>query len=442
MVGISKGIEVEMAILGCLLLMDTSDVEPYIVKINEEDFSYEPHKFIFRAIKNLVNKGRKIDPILVLEELKSMRKENECGGLPYLLRLQEFVPSATSIDDYIKTFVELKTKQKAIDTLQATAYKLGTLDGNWKSELVRSVNMISEMFTVDEDDDDGYSWEDLFEVLTEKQPLSTGMKLVDEVLGGGLRQGELSVICARPSVGKSAFLIHLVATHPQINGIFISYEMSIPQLLLRLLANMTQTSMTLLRVNKDLLAEKINYAFENIQINWVFKESLPLPEIEPLIKKMEKKDKKPQVILIDYLQLIPPISEKTYRYQEIGEITKFLKRIAMKYEIPVVVAAQLRREAEDKIPRLRDLRESGDVEQDADVIIGLHRPNDQTGLERKLVLAVLKNRQGDIGTFQVLFKPDMFTFIDLNETYKENGKESDSKNEDGNEREGEEVWLI
>lgn len=419
-------LEAEQAVIGSMLT-DKEAVIAAVETLKSEDFYREDNKVIYEAILNLYNRAEPIDIITLKSELASMGKLEAIGGLEYLAELPERVPTTANVDKYIKIVEEKSTLRSLIRTANELI-KLGYDPTQEVDDIMDSAE--KRIFDVmQKKNQKGYtpikdilvdSIAQLEELYNRKQHITgvpTGFRDLDYKLAG-LHNSELILIAARPAMGKSAFALNIAANaaiRSNVPVVIFSLEMAKEQMGNRILASEAMVDSSKLQTGK--LDEqdwgKLAEATGQLSEAPIYIDDTPgisIMEIRAKCRKL-KMEKNIGLIIIDYLQLITPTGRKGgSREQEIAEISRSLKILAKEINVPVVALSQLSRAVEqrpDHKPMLSDLRESGSIEQDADIVMFLHREeyyNPET-VEKKNITDVIvaKNRSGSIGSEELVW---------------------------------------
>ena len=432
-------LEAEQAVIGSMLT-DKDAVIAAVEVLREEDFYREDDRLIYQAILNLYNRAEPIDIITLKSELSSMGKLEAIGGLEYLAELPERVPTTANVDKYIKIVEEKSTLRALI----RTANELITLGYDPTQEVDDIMDSAEKrIFNVmQKKNQKGYtpmkdilvdSLAQLEELYNRKQHITgvpTGFRDLDYKLAG-LHNSELILIAARPAMGKSAFALNIAANaaiRSNIPVVVFSLEMAKEQMGNRILASEAMVDSSKLQTGKleDDDWSKLAAATGELSEAPIYIDDTPgisIMEIRAKCRKL-KLEKNIGLVIIDYLQLITPAGRKGgSREQEIAEISRSLKILAKEINVPVVALSQLSRAVEqrpDHKPMLSDLRESGSIEQDADIVMFLHREeyyNPET-IEKKNItdIIVAKNRSGSIGSEELVW---LASFTKFANKYKE-----------------------
>lgn len=443
-----QSIEAEQAALGAVLI-NRDAVATAIEIIQAEDFYYEPHRHIYEAILTLFNKGEPIDLLTVAEELKRKKKLEECGGQIYLMKLMEIVPAAANIADYCHIVEEKAILRQLIQVAHQIVSWAYHHDGDLEGLIDRAE---AALFRVGQRRI-GAQFQPLTELIRQtydfleqrqRQPgalmgIPTGFVELDDALGG-LHPSDLIIIAGRPSMGKTSFAISIalnLTLQQKLPVAFFSLEMSKQQLVHRLLCARARVNLHRLRTGylREQDFVRFTQAAHELYNAPLFIDDTP--DLSPFeIRAKARRLKTSEglgLIIIDYLQLVRPHRRMENRVQEVTEVVRSLKSLSRELNIPVVVLSQLSRSVEhreSKRPLLSDLRESGAIEAEADVVTFLFRPDyyekktkttsemtkalDEEKPEHYLTeLIIAKNRNGPVTTVEVAFIPRYTVFENL-----------------------------
>ena len=427
-------IDAEQAVLGSMLT-DKDAVNAAIETLKEDAFYREDNRAIYQAIVNLYSKSEPIDIITLKDELESMDKFEQVGGFEYLASLPDKVPTTANVQKYIKIVEEksilrnlIKTANEIIELGYDPAEDVeDIMDGAEKKifDLMQSKNqkgytpikdVLVESFTK------------LEELYNRKQHITgvpTGFAELDYKTAG-LHGSELILIAARPAMGKTAFALNL-ATNAALRGnaqvAIFSLEMSKDQLVNRILCSEAMVDSNKVRTGK--LGEddwvKLAGAIGPLSEAEIYIDDTPgisVTEIRTKCRKLSI-DKGIGLVVIDYLQLVQGSKRAGSREQEIAEISRSLKILAKEINVPVIALSQLSRAVEqrpDHRPMLSDLRESGSIEQDADIVMFLYRDDYYNKESEKKDIAeviIAKQRGGQTGTVELLWMGQYTKFVNL-----------------------------
>ena len=433
-------IEAEQAVIGSMLT-DKDSVISALEVLKPEDFYREDNKVIFEAILNLYNRADPIDIITLKAELVSLGKFEQIGGIEYLAVLPEKVPTTANVEKYIR-IVEEKSMMR---TLIRTANELITLgyDGTDDVEDIMDIAEKKIFNIMQKRNQKGYSsmkdilvdtFTQLEELYNRKQHITgvpTGFSDLDYKTAG-LHNSDLILVAARPAMGKSAFALN-IATNAALRGnvpvAIFSLEMSKEQMANRILCSEAMVDSNKVRTGRveDEDWAKLAMASGELSEAGIFIDDTPgisVMEIRAKCRKL-KLEKNIGLVVIDYLQLVQGSSKKVgSREQEISEISRSLKILAKEINGPVIALSQLSRAPEqrpDHRPMLSDLRESGAIEQDADIVMFLYRDdyyNEESEKKNIAEVILAKHRAGSTGTVELLWLGNYTKFANI-EKYRE-----------------------
>jgi replicative DNA helicase len=427
-------LEAETAVLGGMLI-DRAAVDTTLELISEGMFYREGNRRIYRAMARLFERGDVIDPILVAEELKNTGELDAAGGLDYLAQLVDAVPTAANIEYHARIVKDKALLRRLIEQAShiiRDAYEQGERSVD---ELLDQAE--ARIFQVAESQKRGgfiwikdILWEtfERIEKLQEEGSAITGVPtgFTDlDRMTTGLQGGDLCIIAARPSMGKTAFALNVAATAAIWNqrpvAIF-SLEMSSSQLVQRLLCAEGRVDAQRLRAGKLSREEhdRLGAAAGHLNTAPIWIDDQPgsnVLEVRAKARRIQSElrsnGRDLGMVVIDYMQLMSGTGSSESRVQEVSQISRGLKALARELEVPLVALSQLSRGPEsrtDKRPMLSDLRESGSIEQDADVVMFLFRPEyyapaeERGELEGKAELIVAKQRNGPTGVVPLYFQ--------------------------------------
>ena len=446
-----NNIEAEKSVLGACFLSKYA-LEKACENLNSDQFFDNKNSKIFASITNLHESKIPLDLTTLTTDLKNKNILGEIGGVEYLTELLNYVQTAANIDFYIKnvedaailrnlieTATEIATsgynsEEDINDVLDSSERKILQISKNRKSTEFKSIQevMVSTQSNL----------EKLAESKGEVTGLSTGWYDLDK-LTSGLHENQFIIIAARPAMGKTAFALNL-ATNVAINSgktvAIFNLEMGAEQLATRILSSLGQIEGYKLRTGKLLNDDwrRINESVSQLEDTNLFIDDTPgitIGEIRAKCRRLASSEKGLGLVIIDYLQLIS--GGRNYgsnRQQEVSDISRSLKTLAMELHIPVIALAQLSRAVEgreDKRPLMSDLRESGSIEQDADIVSFLYRDDyynkearteDNSSISE---LIIAKHRNGPTATIELLFKQNTSTFLNLRKGYNERGNNNE-----------------
>ena len=428
-------VEAEQAVLGSMLT-DQDAVVDAIEVLKAEDFYREDDKYVYEAMCNLYIRGEPVDIITVKSELTSMQKFEEVGGIEYLATLPDKVPLVANADKYIKIVEEkaiLRKLIKAAEEIQGLGYEQGEEIDNIMDQSEKKIFDIMQG-----KNQKGYTpikdvlvetFADLEKLYNQKEPITgipTGFTDLDYKTAG-LHESDLILVAARPAMGKSAFALN-IASYAAVNAkkpvVIFNLEMSKSQLVNRILCSEAMVDSNKIRTGKIDEEDwvKLATALGPLSEAPIYIDDTPgisMAEIRAKCRKL-KIEKDIGLIVIDYLQLITGSGKKNAsREQEISEISRSLKILAKELNVPVIALSQLSRAAEarqDHRPMLSDLRESGAIEQDADIVMFIYRddyynPDSEKKNIAEIILA--KHRAGSTGTVELLWMGNYTKFANL-----------------------------
>jgi len=383
-----------------------------LVELDPEVFYNEKHKLIYSAMKQLHNEGEEIDVMALRCKLAEAGQLQHIGGDNYLAELLE----NNSLVNYKfagRTLSKLLFRRKLKD-LSLKIHDLTNQSGV-ENELI--LNEIEETIRqIDRINHDDYT--DIKDLMAGElkdydvtgKYIPTGFSGLDSRLIG-LFKGELIILAARPGVGKTALAMNITTniakTH---NTLFISLEMSTRQIGMRALSAEAMVDSDLLRRgNFQQHTSKLEKARDELKkLKLGFIQSYTIDEIVSKIRKMSQ-HKNVEFVVIDYLQLVQ-VTSNNQRYVQVGEISRKLKLLSIELDIPIMALAQINRAAEERLPKLSDLRESGDIEQDADVVLFIHKKTEGENVD----ILFAKNRSGKAdSTAEMIFKKQFTRFFDV-----------------------------
>ncbi|MBU1141903.1 MAG: replicative DNA helicase, partial [Firmicutes bacterium] len=414
--------ESEQSVLGTIFL-DPKQINAVIDQLNNEDFFEQSHTLIYQAMKELFADNLKIDYASVASRLEQNQSLQKAGGMKYLLALSETVPSIAHLETYIDLVKDGSLKRQVIQlagSIVEEGYQ-GELDANdYLSKAEESIFALAQKRKTS-------AFLYLSEVIREVKDkmeknrekkggitgLRTGFSNLDNITAG-LQPEELIILAARPSMGKSAMAMNLALNvakrnkDGQASVAIFSLEMSNEQLAGRMLSSESNIENTKIKTG-HLTAREWQFLEGGMQslakLNIAFDDSaaVTVADIRAKCRKLSQEGKL-DFVVIDYLQLIKGDSRSGNRQEEVAKISRGLKQMARELKVPILALSQLSREVEkreDKRPVLADLRESGSIEQDADIVMFLYRKDyyerDEKNLTGEVDLSIAKNRQGIAG---------------------------------------------
>lgn len=432
-------LEAEQSVLGSILI-DNSCMNDANLYVKSESFYLPQHKAIFSAMETqFLNNNGAIDPVIIADALVKDGKYDLAGGKEYLFQLASIVPSTANVEKYAKIVQEqyylrklIEVSQGIIDDATEGSNDAGNILDNAEQ---RIYDIRQGKGTLGPEKISSVISNKVFPELKlrtgpEKKDhlgIPTGFGILDKYITG-LNKSDFILIGARPAMGKTSFALNLaqnITMAGKKSCIFFSLEMTKEQLAERLLAAQAGIESQKFRTGELTDDEWLRLgnalsAFYDVELYLDDTASITVPEIKSIVRRQKNVD----CIIIDYLGLIQSASRRENRVQEVSEITRHLKMMAKDLNIPVICCAQLSRGTEGRgkthTPQLSDLRESGSIEQDADIVMFLYRPdyykNELSEEKREEVdenlteLIVAKNRHGGVGTIQLTFDKEFTRF--------------------------------
>lgn len=424
----------EQAVLGSMLV-DKDAVIAAIEMLKPNDFYREDNKEIYAAMLELYNLGKPIDMITLQEQLILRATLEKVGGLAYIATLIDTVPTTSNIENYVKIVEEKSVLRNLIKTAN-DIIKLG-YEGSEEVDTVIEQTEKKIFDLVQNRNSRGYSSikEVLISTFDELEKKFQNKSKISGIESGfidldaktsGLNPSDLIIIAARPAMGKSAFVLNIanyVAQHMKTPVMIFNLEMSKEQVVNRILCSEGEVDSMKFR-NADLDSEdwlKLGEASGRLSDAPIYVDDTPgLTSAELRAKcRKAKIEKGIGLIIIDYLQLMESKVKSPSRQQEVSEISRSLKILAKELNVPVIALSQLSRATEsrtDHRPMLSDLRESGSIEQDADIVMFIHREDyyeKETEKQNIAEIIIAKNRSGSTGTVELAWLPQYTKFANL-----------------------------
>ncbi len=438
--GLPVSMEAERSILGAVLL-DNSLYDQAAEHLTPDDFSLDAHRRIYSRMRDLQESGRPVDMITLVEELDRRKEVEAIGGVAYLSSLIDGVPERPSIEHYVRIVRDkallrglINVSQNAIAEAIEHSDEAEEVLGRAEEAIFRlSEGRIGQTFMNIPDiiRSSFGSLEELYKRGQEITGLATHYTLLDR-LTSGLQPSDLIIIAARPSMGKTAFAMNIAENAAVLDGKVVgvfSLEMSREALLMRMLASHAQVDSKDLRqgflTKEDM--RKLTRATEDLSRSKLYIDDSPSISVSEMRAKARrlKQTEGLDLLIVDYLQLMSavPVGGKRFenRTQEVSAISRGLKARAKELKVPVVALSQLSRAPEsrggDHRPQLSDLRESGSIEQDADVVAFIFREEvykkDEPDLDGRAELIVAKQRNGPTDTLRMVFIKSYTRFENL-----------------------------
>jgi len=434
-------LEAEQAVLGGLMLTNDS-FDTVAAVITEDDFFGQDHQLIFKTMRRLSSEDKPLDVITLSETLQSSNELVQVGGAPYLVELADNTPSSANITAYAQIVLERSTIRQLISAATDTARKgynpLGKDSQDLLAELERKLIDIMESRPKQGGFQDVNSLlkeavdriDLLFNSDADITGLSTGFSDLDEMTSGW-QQSDLVIVAGRPSMGKTSFAMNMVedaVLNQQKPVLVFSLEMPASQLIIRMMSSLGKIDQT--RMRSGNLTEddwpRLSNAAQRLKDRPLFIDDtagLTPMEMRNRVRQLYREHGTPGLIMVDYLQLMSGSTPSDGRTQEISQISRELKTIAREYGCPVIALSQLSRNVEqrpNKRPVNSDLRESGAIEQDADVIVFIYRDevyNEDSQDKGVAEIIIGKQRNGPIGTCRLTFVGKYTRFENLARDY-------------------------
>ena len=432
--------EAEQHVLACCLLDGSDTISRCLeARISQESFYWPANQLLFQAILELYQKGQPVNLEVLAEELTTRRLLEQIGGFPYLMQVTGKIPTTAHAGYFIGKVREKHLLRELIRTATGAVEQAYSFTGGLE-EFVDKVEQDLFRVTQDRVSDSAKEIKEaikeanqvIAKLLMKKGELTgvtSGFKDLDAMTFGFQRQ-EMIVVAARPSMGKTSFALNVAeaAALPKpgradpVPTLIFSLEMSSAQLALRMLCARSRVNMKLLRdglVSRD--GHEVNALgqaaeeFKKTPILVDDSSNLTIMEMRAKARRIYAR-KKLGLIIVDYLQLVSGTDSRAPREQQVAEVSRGLKAMAKELDLPVIVLSQLNRssEKENRTPRLSDLRESGSIEQDADVVLMLSRPKDSDEKFQTAAnvadLIVAKQRNGPVGDLKLTFLQEITRF--------------------------------
>ena len=434
-----QSIEAEQSVIGAMII-DKSAIAQVFEKLNEDDFYRDGHKVIYKAIREMYAKDMAVDLVTILEYLKTTDMLDKAGGVTYISELSSSVPTTANLSSYIKIVEEKSTlrKLKASTSIIEESYNSG-------GDVEKVIDLAQKKVFDIAEKKDSKEYEALSDVLERGfleierlfnnrgaiTGVGSGIKDLDAKTSG-FQKGDMVLIAARPSMGKTTFSLNIAENAALKEGksvVIFSLEMSKEQLAYKLLCSQANVDMLKLRTGnlEDDDWERIARAtgpLANAKIYIDDTAGISVMDMRSKCRKI-KMEHGIDMILIDYLQLMSGSAGSDNRQQEVSEISRSIKALAKEMECPVIALSQLSRAPEqraDHRPMLSDLRESGSIEQDSDVVMFLYRDeyyNKETEEKGIGECIIAKQRNGPVGTVKMAWIGAHSKFADLELVHKE-----------------------
>ncbi|MFB6365810.1 replicative DNA helicase [Paenibacillus elgii] len=435
-----QNLEAEQAVLGAILL-DSDALVTAMERVTSDDFYRGSHQRIFEAMIEIAEANEPVDLITLTARLQDKKQLEEVGGISYLSELANAVPTAANVDYYAQIVEEksmLRRLIRAATQIVTNGYsgedEVGVLLSDAEQRImeisqarsgsgfIAIKDVLMEVF-------------DKVEFLFNQKGSTTGVRsgFADlDKMTSGFQRSDLIIVAARPSVGKTAFALNIaqnVGVREKETVAIFSLEMGAAQLVQRMIC--AEANVDAGRMRTGFLEpddwEKLTMAIGSLSEANIYIDDSPSVTVADIRAKCRrlKKEKGLGMILIDYLQLIHGRGKGDNRQQEVSEISRTLKQIARELDVPVIALSQLSRGVEqrqDKRPMMSDLRESGSIEQDADIVAFLYRDDyyDKESEKKNIIeIIIAKQRNGPVGTVELAFLKNYNKFVNLDRSHQE-----------------------
>ena len=436
-----QNIEAEQAVLGAIFLEPDSLLVASEI-LAPEDFYRVSHQKIFACMLSLNEKGQAVDIVTVTDELQAENQLENVGGISYLTELAGAVPTAANIEYYARIVAEKSLLRRLIKTATDIARDGYEREDDVEGLLAEAERRILEVSNRNRAGD----FQNIRDILVktydyiellhsrkgEVTGIPTGFTELDRMTAG-FQKNDLIIVAARPSVGKTAFALNIaqnVATKTDHNVAIFSLEMGAEQLVMRMLSSVGNINSQNLRTGNltDEDWKKLTMAMGTLSNSGIFIDDTPGIKVTDIRAKCRrlKQEHGLGMVIIDYLQLIQGHRRNVEnRQQEVSEISRALKALARELEVPVIALSQLSRSVEqrqDKRPMMSDIRESGSIEQDADIVAFLYRDDyydKETENKNIIEIIIAKQRNGPTGTIQLAFAKEFNKFVNLERRFDE-----------------------
>jgi replicative DNA helicase len=436
-----QNLEAEQAVIGAILLQAEALITA-MERVRSEDFYSGPHRQIYEAMVEIAENNQPVDLVTLTSHLQDQHLLEEIGGVSYLAKLANSVPTAANVDYYAQIVEEksmlrrlIRTATNIVSDGYANSEDVGVLLGDAEKKILEISNRRSGSGFISIRDVLMEVFEKVEQLYADKggtTGIPSGFTDLDRMTAG-FQRSDLIIVAARPSVGKTAFALNIaqnVGVRARETVAIFSLEMSAAQLVQRMIcaeANVDAQRMRTGHLEGDDW-EKLTMAIGSLSEAQIFIDDTPgitVAEIRAKCRRL-KKEKGLGMILIDYLQLISGRGKAgENRQQEVSEISRTLKQIARELEVPVIALSQLSRGVEqrqDKRPMMSDLRESGSIEQDADIVSFLYRDDyyDKESEKKDIIeIIIAKQRNGPVGTVELVFLKKYNKFVSIDRAHQD-----------------------
>lgn len=439
MANVPASIESEAALLGSILLYPQTVQKVFDENLLVSDFFDERHKKIFSAILSLQAENKPVELQSVITRLSDKQDLDKVGGTNYLLYLTDVAISAENSSYFLSTIKEKALLRKMIEVcedIKLKCYEQQYAAFDVLNEAESKITSVSRERKTTEFKKSKETFDEVIQQINLLQSsksitgVPSGFKYIDSVTNG-FQNGDLIIVAARPSVGKTAFALNVAANASTIYGktvAIFSLEMPAVHLAMRMLSAKSSVESEKIRTGKNITNSdwtKIDEAISKFRRANMYMDDSSVIKVNDIFAKCRKLQQENglDLIIIDYLQLVSPsVSRGDNRQQEVSEISRSLKQLARELSVPVIALSQLSRSVEKgekgKYPQLSDLRESGAIEQDADVVMFLHRDKEKNENEdgtrkdtQDIKVIIAKHRNGALANIDLAFESKYNLFI-------------------------------
>ncbi len=429
-------LETEQSVIGCILI-DQDTAAEIIPFLTEDDFYVESHKFILGAVKAVYNNRKPLGLVTISDTLSGLGKLEDVGGISYITELTQITPSAANYKHYLDIVKRDSLNRKLTRAAREIAEYAGTSPEDalqFAENKIYGISQAQDTSTVVDIRQEGfYDVLDKFNAIENNKDafrgVMTGFFRLDK-LTNGLQKSDLIVIAARPGMGKTSLAMNIVE-HAAVYGnktcAVFSMEMPTLQIKQRLICSNANVSMSAALSGKlsDKEWQRLAAAQARMNKSAVYIDDsarITPAEILSKCRRFKAKDGRLDLVMVDYIQLMSSGKKgDENRTLEVASITRELKQIAKELQVPVIALSQLRRLKDGERSQLSDLRESGAIEQDADIVMFIDRPDvnasDEEIMKKGIVkgaaeLRIAKHRNGELGTLPLRFKGELTKFVD------------------------------
>ena len=429
-----NNVDAELSVLGCALISEDACIG-IIGKLKPSDFYSEVNRKIFEAMKSLYARNVVIDYITLTDELEKTNNLNSVGGAQFVMSLTNAVPSAVRWSQYAEIVKRCSINRKLIESCENIERKAYNGDEDSLDSAEKAIFELAETGQVSElEHIDPYldsvinKFEQINKTGGETQGIPSGFYAIDEITRGW-QNSDLIVIAARPAVGKTALSMNFIvnAALKKKKCAVFSLEMSKQQLVQRMVCSVAGVDMSKALSGKLQSNDwsKLFEAMNTLKSTEIFIDDSTLNTPSDILSKCRKLKREHglDLIMIDYLQLMYSDKKTDSRQQEVSDISRRMKILAKELDVPVLLLSQLSRAVENRVskkPVLSDLRETGAIEQDADIVMFIHKPEEMKGVEREgassdytAEIIFAKHRSGKIGSVYIGWKGSRVSFVNL-----------------------------